>query len=158
MPMSPPATKETFQRPNVVERVFNRLFGVIVGLGGGLEHNYVLQVRGRKSGRLCSTPVNLLEMEQSQYLVAPRGNTQWVRNVRSSLELSLKKGAKVHRFRARELIDSEKPVLLKEYLSRYHKTVQRYFSIPMDSDLGSFAKIANRHPIFELERTHDTAV
>lgn len=155
--MSPPAAKDTFRRPGVVERAFNKLFGIIVGLGGGLEHNYVLQVRGRKSGRLYSTPVNLLEMGQSQYLVAPRGNTQWVRNVRSSLELSLKKGSKVHRFRARELPDSAKPALLKEYLSRYQKTVQRYFSIPVDSDLDSFTKIANRHPVFELERVSDTA-
>ncbi len=155
--MSAPNTKDSFQRPSIVERTFNRLFGVIVGLGGGLEHNYVLQVRGRKSGRLYSTPVNLLEIGGSQYLVAPRGNTQWVRNVQSSLELSLKKGVKVHRFRARELPDSEKPVLLKEYLSRYQKTVQRYFSIPANSDLNSFTKIANRHPVFELERIDDTA-
>ena len=82
--MSAPNIKDSFQRPSIVERTFNRLFGVIVGLGGGLEHNYVLQVRGRKSGRLYSTPVNMLEIGESQYLVAPRGNTQWVRNVQSS--------------------------------------------------------------------------
>ena len=156
--MSRSGTKDPFQRPSVVERAFNRLFGVLVGLGGGLAHNYVLQVRGRNSGRLYSTPVNLLEMGQSHYLVAPRGNTQCVRNVRSSLELCLKKGAKTHRFRARELPDSEKPVLLKEYLSRYRNTVQRYFSIPVDSDLDSFIKIANRHPVFELEPIDDTDV
>lgn len=155
--MSQPGTKRSFQKPSVVERAFNQLFGVFVGLGGGLAHNYVLQVRGRKSGRIYSMPVNLLEMGQRRYLVSPRGNTQWVRNLRSSLELSLKKGSKSDRFRVRELPESEKPVLLKEYLSRYRKTVQRYFSIPVESDLDTFATITKWHPVFELEKIDDTA-
>ena len=149
--------RDAFQKPNVVERVFNRLFGVLVGLGGGLEHNYLVQVRGRKSGRIYSTPVNLLETEQGRYLVAPRGNTQWVKNLRASYELSLKKGSKIHRCRVRGLDDSEKPTLLKEYLNRYRTTVQRYFSIPADSSLDAFAEISNEHPVFELERNDHTA-
>lgn len=155
--MSRLSAKEAFRRPSATERAFNRLFGVFIGLGGGLTHNYLLQVRGRKSGRQFSTPVNLLELGQSRYLVAPRGNTQWVRNVRSSLQLSLKKGAEIHRFRARELPDSDKPTILKEYVSRYRKTVQRYFSVPPDSNLDRFAEIANRHPVFELEQIDDAA-
>ena len=152
------STKDSFQRPSVVERVFNRLFGLIVGLGGGLSHNHLIQVRGRKTGRVYSTPVNLLELDHSRYLVSPRGNAQWVRNLKSSLELSLKKGSKTHRFRVRELPDPERPVILKEYLSRYRTTVQRYFSIPVESDLDRFAKIAKWHPVFELEKSDDTDV
>jgi len=155
--MSRLSEKDSFRTPSVIERAFNRLFGVFVGLGGGLTHNYLLQVRGRKTGRLFSTPVNLLGFGQRRYLVAPRGNTQWVRNVRSSSELSLKKGAEIHRFRARELPDSDKPMILKEYLSRYRKTVQRYFSIPADSDLNRLAEISDRYPVFELEQIDDPA-
>lgn len=131
--------------------MLNRLFGVVVGFGGGLTHNYLLQVRGRKSGRLISTPVNLLKLGERLYLVAPRGNTQWVRNVRNSLRVGLKKGAEVHHYRARELPDADKPMILQEYLSQYRTTVQRYFSIPADSDPGRFVEIAGRHPVFELE-------
>jgi hypothetical protein len=69
-----------FLEPKPVEKLFNRLFGFLVGLGFGLEHNYLLQVRGRKSGRVYSTPVNVLDVAGKRYLVAPRGRTQWVRN------------------------------------------------------------------------------
>ena len=52
--------QSTFQKPSTIEQLFNRVFGLLVGLGLGLSHNYVLQVRGRKTGRMYSTPVNLL--------------------------------------------------------------------------------------------------
>lgn len=144
-------SKESFRKPSLIERVFNRIFGVLVGLGGGLAHNYLVQVRGRKSGRIYSTPVNLLETEKSRYLVSPRGNTQWVRNLRNNGELSLKKGPKIQRYRVRELANSEKPILLRQYLSRYRKTVQRYFSISPDSGLDAFADVADFYPVFELK-------
>ena len=148
---------DSLQRPSIIDRTFNRLFGVVVGLGGGPAHNHLVQIRGRKSGRIYSTPINLLVTEQYQYLVAPRGTTQWVKNLRSSGELTLKKGSKTRRFRTRELADPEKPILLKEYLNRYEKTVHRYFSIPANSSLEEFAEVAKSYPIFELEQTDGPA-
>jgi F420H(2)-dependent quinone reductase len=79
-----------FDRPSAIERLFNMLFGLLVGWGLGLPHNYLLQVRGRKSGRLYSTPVNLLSLDGKRFLVAPRGYTQWVRNAQASGTVSLK--------------------------------------------------------------------
>ena len=70
-----------FNKPSAIDRFINRAFGLLVKIGLGLPHNYLLEVRGRKSGRTYSTPVNLLELGGKQYLVAPRGYTQWVRNV-----------------------------------------------------------------------------
>ena len=67
-----------FLKPTALERALNRVFGILVGLGLGLRHNYLLQVRGRKSGRMYSTPVNLLAIDQKLYLVCPRGRAQWV--------------------------------------------------------------------------------
>src|SRR5437867_11492488 len=99
----------SLRKPSRLARVLNRLFGVLVGLGLGLSHNYLLQVRGRKTGRLYATPVNLLVMEGRRYLIAPRGNTQWVQNARSNGELWLKKGRRRDRFRVRALRDAEKP-------------------------------------------------
>ncbi|MGA7753406.1 MAG: nitroreductase/quinone reductase family protein, partial [Candidatus Sulfotelmatobacter sp.] len=69
-----------FREPTAIEKLFNRTFGFLVGLGVGPAHIYVLEVRGRKSGKIFSTPVDLLEMKGKRYLVAPRGRTQWVRN------------------------------------------------------------------------------
>ena len=62
------------------EQLFNRAFGFFVGLGLSPSFNYLLEVKGRKSGKIYSTPVNLHEVNGKQYLVAPRGRTQWVRN------------------------------------------------------------------------------
>ncbi len=145
----------SFQKPSTLERAFNRLFGLLVGVGFGLSHNYVLIVRGRKSGQLFSTPVNLLLIDGRNYLIAPRGNTQWVRNARSSGEVWFKRGRRPKHFRVKEVQDEEKPQILKLYLDRFHTTVQRYFSIPAGSSLESFVGIASQYPSFELESVED---
>lgn len=75
-----------------MEKIFNRVFGFLVGMGLGFSYNYLLQVRGRKSGKLYSTPINLLERDGKRFLVAPRGRTQWVRNAEAAGEVTLKKG------------------------------------------------------------------
>ena len=81
-----------FRAPSAVERVFNRIFGLVVGMGWGFSYNYLLQVRGRKSGKIYSTPIDLLERNGKRFLVAPRGRTQWVRNAEAAGEITLKKG------------------------------------------------------------------
>src|SRR5579863_3127036 len=80
-----------FREPTVVERMFNRTFGFLVGLGLGFSYNYLLEVRGRKSGNLYSTPINLLELKGKRFLVAPRGRTQWVRNAEAAGEITLRR-------------------------------------------------------------------
>jgi len=139
-----------FVQPNVTERLFNRLFGLLVGWGIGLAHNYVLQVQGRKTGRIYSTPVNVLEYKGKRFLVAPRGETQWVRNAQMCGQVWLKKGRSRQSFGLRQLNDEEKPEILREYLNRYKTTVQRYFPIPAGTPLVAFSGIAPRYPVFEL--------
>jgi len=133
-----------------MDRAVNRVFGFLVGLGFGLPHNYLLEVRGRKSGRLYSTPVNLLEFRGRQYLVAGRGRTQWVRNAEAVGEVTLKKGRTRQRFRLRPVPDGEKPEILKAYLDRFKLTVQRYFPVPACSPLEAFSNLAPTYPVFEL--------
>lgn len=140
----------SFRRPSAIERMLNRAFGVLVGLGLGLRHNYMLQVRGRKSGRVYSTPVNLLELGGKRFLVAPRGRTQWVRNAEAAGEVTLKKGRIRQSFRLRPIPDQEKPEILKAYLERFTGTVQRYFPVPAGSAPQVFAAIAPHYPAFEL--------
>jgi deazaflavin-dependent oxidoreductase (nitroreductase family) len=146
----------SFRQPGILERVLNRLFGVLVGFGFGLSHNYLLQVQGRKTGRLYSTPVNLLVVDGRSYLVAPRGNTQWVRNAKSSGEIWLRKGKRRERFRVREVPDAEKPRLLKLYLEQFRTTVQRYFSVPAGADVEMFSAITALYPVFALESLHES--
>jgi len=135
-----------------MERWFNSLFGFLVGLGLGLPHNYLLQVHGRKTGRIYSTPVNVLDYEGKRFLVAPRGETQWVRNAIATGHVWLKRGRSREQFALRALDDRDKPKLLSEYLNRYKTTVQRYFPIQADAPLEAFSKVAANYPVFELTR------
>ncbi len=139
-----------FRPATTVEQFFNRAFGFAVGLGLGPSYAYLLEVKGRKSGKVYSTPVNLHEFAGKEFLVAPRGRTQWVRNAEAAGEVTMTKRSKQLRFRLRPLEDTEKPEVLKSYLSRYGGTVQRFFPLPPDSPLEAFAKIASGYPAFEL--------
>lgn len=146
--------KQQFAQPNTLDRFFNRAFGLLIRIGIGLPHNYVLEVRGRKSGRIYSTPVNLLEHLGKRYLVAPRGYTQWVRNVIASGEASLVKGLRREEVRLRAISDEAKPEILKKYLDRYRLTVQRYFPVQAGSPLEMFGPLRARYPVFEIIAKH----
>lgn len=140
----------SFRAPSASERVFNRIFGFVVGLGLGFSHNYLLQVRGRKSGKIYSTPVDLLEFGGKRFLVAPRGPTQWVRNAEAAGEVTLKKGRKLQKFGLRALPDQEKPEILKAYLDQFRREVQTYFPVPAGSAVEAFRELVQRYPAFEL--------
>src|SRR5262245_25974411 len=139
-----------FTQPSALERLFNRAFGFLIKIGIGLQHNYLLQVRGRKSGRIYSTPVNLLEHHGKRYLVAPRGYTQWVRNVIASGEASLVRGTRRETVRLQAIPDEAKADILKAYLDRYKLTVQRYFPVPAGSPVEMFQPLTGQYPVFEL--------
>jgi deazaflavin-dependent oxidoreductase (nitroreductase family) len=139
-----------FRQPTAVERVFNRTFGFLIGLGFGFRYNYLLQVRGRKTGRIYSTPVNMLEAGGKRYLVAPRGRAQWVRNAEAAGEVTLKKGSKRLTFRLRPVPDTDKPEILKAYLDQFKGEVQGYFPVPAGSPVEVFGAISQNYPAFEL--------
>jgi deazaflavin-dependent oxidoreductase (nitroreductase family) len=143
-------TRPRFLQASPLERLFNRLFGLLVGLGIGLRHNYLLQVQGRKSGRTYSTPVDVLNYQGKRFLVAPRGETQWVRNARASGQVWLKKALRRQAYSLRAVGDHDKPEILREYLSRFKLTVQRYFPVEADARLEAFSEIASQYPVFEL--------
>ena len=139
-----------FRQATGVERLFNRAFGFLVGIGLGFSYNYLLQVRGRKSGKLYSTPIDLLELNGKKFLVAPRGRTQWVRNAEAAGEVTLKKGGLVTRYGLCELSLDERLPILKAYLDRFRREVQRYFPVPADSPADAFREHADDYPAFEL--------
>ena len=137
-------------QPNAIDRFINRAFGFLVRIGFGLPHNYLLQVRGRKTGGIYSTPINLLEHSGNRYLIAPRGYTQWVRNVMATGEATLIKGRKREEVRLRTVPEEMKAELLKAYLDRFRLTVQRYFPVAAGSPVAAFEPLAARYPVFEV--------
>ena len=139
-----------FREPTAVEKIFNRVFGFLVGIGVPFPHKYLLLVRGRKSGKLYATPVNLLEWKGKRFLVAPRGRTQWVRNAEAAGEVTLKKGSVRLKFLLRPVADAEKLEILKLYLDDFRSEVQKYFPVAAGSPAESFVEVAGSYPVFEL--------
>ncbi len=144
------STLPSFRQPTAIERAFNKTFGFLVGMGLGFSYNYLLQVRGRKSGKIYSTPIDLLEIDGKRFLVAPRGRAQWVRNAEAAGEVMLKKGSKRDKFGLRALSDEEKPAILKAYLDRFKREVQGYFPVAAGSPVEAFRDLVPNYPAFEL--------
>jgi hypothetical protein len=148
--MSETAQLPVLQKPSAVAGLFNHVFGFLVGLGIGPGYMQLLQVRGRKTGRVYSSPVNLLQVRGKSYLVAPRGRTQWVRNSEVTGEILLKRGSSQRKYRLRPVPDADKPEILKLYLDSYKSAVQRFFPVRAGSPAESFRQIASSYPVFEL--------
>jgi deazaflavin-dependent oxidoreductase (nitroreductase family) len=112
----------------------------------------VLEVRGRTSGVPRRTPVNLMAYEGGRYLVAPRGHTQWVRNLRAAGEGRLLVGRRAEPFRAVELADDDKPALLREYLRRWKWEAGQFFGgVSAEAPDEELRRIAPDHPVFRVE-------
>jgi deazaflavin-dependent oxidoreductase (nitroreductase family) len=143
---------ERFQEPGwFTKNVFNRFVALLSRLGISMAGSRVLEVRGRKSGELRRTPVNLMPFEGERYLVAPRGHTQWVRNLRASGEGRLLIGRRTEEFSAGELADDEKPALLRAYLKRWKWEVGQFFGgVGPDAPDSELRRIAPDHPVFRL--------
>lgn len=146
-----PATH--YQRPDWFTRnVMNRFLNLLMRLGISVWGARVLEHQGRKSGRRHHTPVNLLTLGDAQYLVAARGETEWVRNVRASgghlaLILSRRRQACV----AEEIPASARAAILRAYLRRWKFEVGMFFDgVGPDSTDAEFTAIATRHPVFIL--------
>lgn len=124
---------------------------MLTRLGVSVYGSRVLEVRGRKSGEWRQTPVNLMGFEGADYLVAPRGQTQWVKNLRAGGEGRLRVGRRTQSFRAVELSDDEKPPLLRAYLKKWKFEVGVFFSgVGPESSDEELRRIAPDHPVFRL--------
>ncbi len=98
-----------------------------------------------------SVPVNLLTLDGNDYLVAPRGETQWVRNLRAAGEGRLRVG-KTTEFEAEELPDSDKPRILRPYLERGKWEVGRFFEgVRPGASQEELVTIAPNHPVFSIK-------
>ena len=153
---SAPMTSDTpgtahYQRPDWFTRnVFNRLVARLTRMGVSVWGSRVLEHRGRTTGDLHRTPVNLLTLENAQYLVAPRGETQWVRNVRhAGGHCVLILGRRRRITTLTEVPESERTAILRAYLRRWKFEVGMFFDgVGPDSSDEEWAAVAARHPVF----------
>jgi deazaflavin-dependent oxidoreductase (nitroreductase family) len=132
-------------------RVFNPLVAWLTRRGLSVWGSRVLAVRGRTSGDVRTTPVNVLELGGARYLVSPRGETQWVRNLRAAGTGELLLGRRREAFAAVELADAEKPAVLRPYLRRWRLEVGAFFEgVGPDASDAELLAAAPRHPVFRL--------
>ena len=139
-----------FRKPNFFEQILNKGFGVLVGLGIGLRHNYLLQVPRPQDRPRVFNSDRSAGAQGGRFLVAGRGRTQWVRNAEAAGEIVLKRGTTRQKYRIRVVPNEEKPEILKAYLDRFKLTVQQYFPVRAGSGPRAFAEIVERYPVFEL--------
>jgi deazaflavin-dependent oxidoreductase (nitroreductase family) len=134
-----------------VNRLMNGSVAALTRAGISLKGSRVLSVRGRKSGQWYSTPVNPLSYGGGRYLVSPRGQTQWVRNMRVAGGGELRVGRRVESFTAQELPDEQKPELLREYLRRWKFEVGMFFEgVGPDAPDEKLREIAPGYPVFRI--------
>ena len=145
-------TSARYLRPSWFTRnVFNRLVRWLTRRGFSLAGSRELRIVGRRSGQVRTTVVNLLPLDGRQYLVAPRGTTEWVRNLRAAGTGEIRVGRRVEAFRADELADDAKVPVLRAYLDRWGWEVGQFFEgISKSSTDEDLAAIAPGFPVFAI--------
>lgn len=137
--------------PTGLDPYMNRFFNMLPKLGISIAGSRLLAVRGRKSGEWRTTLVNVLTIDGTRYLVAPRGHTQWVRNLRVAGTGELRLGRKSETFTATELPDADKIPVLRAYLDRWGWEVGRFFEgVTKNATDVELAAIAPGFPVFVL--------
>lgn len=151
------SSEQRYLAPDAVSRrILNPLMASLVRLGFGARGGRILHVRGRRSGEWRTVPVNPLTLGRERYLVAPRGNTEWVRNLRAARTGRLQLGRRFEQFTATEVADAEKAPVIRAYLERWAAETQRFFgdvtATSTDDEIGAAAA---GFPVFRIESCTD---
>jgi len=137
-------------RLNFGTRLINRIFRAMTRLGLGASYRQILTVAGRRTGRLYSTPVDVMEVGGHRWLVAGYGPVSWVRNARAAGEVTLSRGTETERFRIAEASPAEAVPVLRKYLAEV-RVVRPYFDAAPDAPDEALAAEVSRHPVFRLD-------
>ena len=145
-------TADRYLEPGWFTRnLFNRLVRRLTRMGLSVRGSRELRVRGRASGEWRSTPVNLLVVDGQEYLVAPRGATQWVRNVRVAGGGELRLGRRVEAFSAEELADGDKAAILRPYLELWRAETGVFFDgLDASATDDELVAAGPKHPVFRI--------
>lgn len=142
-----------YDQPNLAARLFNELFRLLAEAGVSIAGTTAIRVRGRKSGQMRGVVVNLLTLDDRDYLVSPRGNTQWARNARAAGELEIGPRWRSRTVRIDEIGDDDKPELLRRYLDRWFWEVKGHVGgLTPESTPAQVRAAAPSIPVFVLAR------
>jgi deazaflavin-dependent oxidoreductase (nitroreductase family) len=145
------ADQPRYIQPDRGTHLFNSAVTVLTRAGVSVYGSRVLAVRGRSSGEWRTTPVNPLTLNGQRYLVAPRGETQWVRNMRAAGGGELRVGRRTERFTATEVADADKPAVLRAYLKRWKFEIGMFFQgVGPDASDTRLLEIAPGYPVFRV--------
>lgn len=143
-----------YEEPNRAARAANVVIRWLADAGISIAGTRALRVRGRKTGKQRAVVINLLRVDGVDYLVSPRGNTQWARNVRAAAVVELGPRWRQQRVRASEVDDTVKPELLRRYLGRWYWQVKDYVAgLTPDSSDEQFRAAAPTIPVFALTKS-----
>ena len=141
-----------YVRPGKSTNVFNEAVAAMTRAGISIWGSRILAVRGRTSGEWRTTPVNPLTLNGERYLVAPRGETQWVRNMRAAGGGELRVGRRTEPFTVTELADADKPPVLRGYLKRWKAEVGVFFDgVSAKSPDDDLRRVAPDYPVFRIQ-------
>lgn len=148
---TPDANRRYIQPGWFTRKVFNPAVAALTRAGISVWGSRELRVRGRSSGQWRATPVNVLTLDGDRFLVAPRGETQWVRNLRVAGEGELRVGRRTETFHATELADDDKVTVLRAYLKRWKAEVGVFFGgVDAKASDDELRRIAPDHPVFRI--------
>jgi deazaflavin-dependent oxidoreductase (nitroreductase family) len=139
-----------YRRPAALTQVMNRMMGWLASLGLTPSHMITLEVKGRRSGQPRSTVVNAVEYEGARYVVSPRGESEWVRNVRAAGGEAIVRHRGRRSVRLEEVPPEQRAPILKKYLSENAMSTKQHFGIDPKAEIAEFAALAERHPVFRV--------
>ena len=142
-----------YRKPTKPTQLLNRFFSRLASLGLTPRDTATLEVRGRHSGKVRSTVVTWVEQEDQRYLVSPRGETEWVRNVRAAGGEAAIRHGELRRVRLEEVPLEQRATIIREYLKKTARATQPHFGVNTNAGLDEFDKIASRHPVFRIRES-----
>jgi deazaflavin-dependent oxidoreductase (nitroreductase family) len=142
-----------YHKPSAITKLFNRIFGFFASTGLTPGRNIMLEVKGRRSGEPRSVPVNIVDYEGQRYLVSPRGESEWVRNVRAAGGRAVLRHGKRESVRLEELPSTERAPIIQKYLRENAMSTKQHFGIDPKSGIAEFERISALHPVFRITET-----
>ena len=139
-----------YRRPTKVTQTFNRFMSWLASLGLMPSDTVTLEVKGRRSGKIRSNVVTWVEQDEKRYLVSPRGESEWVRNVRAADGEAVLRHRGRQRVRLEEMATEERAPIIKAYLAKTAMATRQHFGVDPKAEIEEFEAIAARHPVFRI--------
>ncbi len=139
-----------YRRPTRLTRAFNRFMGWLASRGLMPSDTITLEVKGRRSGMIRSNVVTWVEQDEERYLVSPRGESEWVRNVRAADGEAVIRRRGGEKVRLEEVPAEERAAIIKAYLAKTKMATRQHFGVEPKTEIGEFEAVAARHPVFRI--------